>query len=276
MDIQPLSIDHLRRIEQYACDMKKEKELINSRINLLQTFLGALDNLNTGFEPGEAAKSYINRNLVAVRQAVVDAGCFSRITLGAPAAVGGSISRDLDPFEMIFVDWYGESLVPRVREVVERTLGVYEHLRDETGLVQLPIDAEGIDIESAIRRALRPVFDKREPESERVVQDAVATILRSIGIDFSREQETAPVGPRAFRPDIVMDKLNLAIEIKLAKQSHSASKIQEEVAADVAAYKTKWKRILFVIYDCGAITDPDRLQKENMKLFGVTILLVKH
>jgi hypothetical protein len=133
-----------------------------------------------------------------------------------------------------------------------------------------------IDIEAAIERALRPTFHSNPPSSEREVQDAVETILNALGIIFVREKEVAPVGPRAFHPDFTVPDIELAIEVKLATVTHSASAIQEEIAADISAYRTKWRHLLFVIYDNGVITDPYQMRRENMQHFGVNVVIVKH
>ena len=54
------------------------------------------------------------------------------------------------------------------------------------------------------------------------------------------------------------------------------SQIQEEINADISAYKTKWKNLLFVIYDLGVINDPYKFQTENIKLFGISVRVIKH
>jgi hypothetical protein len=197
------------------------------------------------------------------------------MTLSPPPAVGGLIARGIDPFTMIFENWYGKSLIPDITDMVEQAIGVYNHLKAETGLVQLRAP-EAIDIESAIERALRPSFRDLPPSSEREVQDAVENILNALGIEYVREREAAPVGPRAFYPDFTVRNLELAIEVKLATASHGASAIQEELAADISAYRTKWKHLLVVIYDSGVIVDPYQMRRENMKHFGVSVVIVKH
>jgi hypothetical protein len=64
--------------------------------------------------------------------------------------------------------------------------------------------------------------------------------------------------------------------VKLATEKHSPSAIQEEIAADITAYKTRWKHLLFVIYDTGVIADPYQMRRENMRLFGVSVVIIKH
>jgi hypothetical protein len=46
--------------------------------------------------------------------------------------------------------------------------------------------------------------------------------------------------------------------------------------ADITAYKQKWKRLMFIIYDVGVIDDPHRMIRENQRLFGISVLVVKH
>ena len=148
-------------------------------------------------------------------------------------------------------------------------------MQSDSGLVNLN-KKESIDIESAIERSLRPSFRSVSPSNEKDVQDSVENILNALGIVFTREKDAAPVGARAFKPDFVLDSLHLAIEVKLAKKGHGASAIQEEIAADITAYRTRWKHLMFVVYDLGEIADPHQLRRENMRLFGVSVIVIKH
>ena len=258
--------------------MKKSLSPLNLKIELLTAFRAAiLKWFNGKYEPSEkeSLRSYINRNLIAATTAVRDAGALKRIVIGPPPAIGGLVVENADPISMLFDNVYGHSVIPRVADMIDEAIGVYEHLRDETGLVRL-VSREAIDIEAAFERALRPYFRKGPPTVEKDVQDAVEIILNSLGVDFTREQETAPVGPRSFVPDFCVAGLDLAIEIKLAKLNHTASKIQEELAADISAYRTKWKHILVVIYDNGVISDPYKMRQENIKHFGVSVIIIKH
>ena len=102
------------------------------------------------------------------------------------------------------------------------------------------------------------------------------TIFNALGVVYVREKGVAPIGPRAFHPDFTVPDLDLAIEVKLATASHRASAIQEEIAADISAYRTKWRHLLIIIYDNGVITDPYQMRRDNMKYFGVSVIIVKH
>jgi hypothetical protein len=256
----------------------KNTVLIEKRLELLRKFHEALQrwsNDDFGSDGEEKVRSFINRNLVAARNAVYDAGTFKLINISAPPALGRGGITNIDPFENLFESFYGLSVIQSAMDAVEQAIGVYEHAQTEDGLVTLS-PKESIDIEAAIERTLRPSFRSAPPASERDVQDAVENILRALGVDFTRDRDVTPVGPKAFRPDFVVTSLDLAIEIKLAKPGHGPALIQEEVAADITGYKTKWRHLLVVIYDLGVIDDPHTMRVSNLKLFGVSVIVIKH
>lgn len=256
----------------------KNDPTIKERIKILQDFYDSLSQYlkNEGSaQEHQKSKSFINRNLAVAKQLVAEAGTLSTMTLSPPAAVGGPIARGVNPFDMIFMDWYGDSLIPYVIDMVEQAIGAYEHMDKNPDLFH-PQSREAIDIESSIERALRPMFRSTPPNNETEVQDAIENILNTLGVEFTRDREIATVGPRGFKPDFVINSMSLAIEVKLATKTHPANLVQEEIAADVSAYKTKWKRLLIVIYDNGVISDPYLMRRDNMKHFGVSIVIVKH
>jgi len=269
---------------------EKAPSLVQARIDLLTKFKDALvdwhrrtqelDDENVTLAasqrprpPGREtleARSFINRNLVAAKQAVEEAGVYCAVA----GSVGGSL-QNVDPFTNVFGAVFGESFVPGLLDQVDRAIGVYEHLAAKTGLVRV-VSSGPFDVETAIERALRLAFRSGPPANERAVQDQVEVILSSLGVEFTREQEVAPVGPRAFRPDFALTPMSLALEVKFTNDRHGASEAQEEISADITAFKTKWSRLLVVVYDVGVIEDPQRMRDDNMKHFGVSVLIVKH
>ena len=248
-----------------------------SRIALLESLRGLLVQWETKSLPAPRralVRSRINRLLPSAKQAVLDAGLSTRISLLLPSPAG--VARvPIDLLGLPFEQPDGESLIQYVLDRIDQAIGVYENLRDDTGLVRLSA-ASGLDIVGAIERALRPSFRHAPPASEQAVQDAVEVILNSLGVEFERDREVAPVAAKGFKPDFTVEEFSLAIEIKLATKSHRERAIQEELAADITGYGTKWRRLLAIVYDVGVIRDPGRLRRENMRLFGVTVVVVKH
>jgi len=162
-----------------------------------------------------------------------------------------------------------------VQNMVEQAIGVYEH-QAAGGEIIRPISKGTIEIVDAIQRALRPYFRLGPPDNERMVQDAIENILNAVGVEFTREMETAPGGAKSFRPDFVVQGEDLAIEVKLSKQGHGAKEIEEELAADITGYRTRWKLLLAVIYDLSEIADPHQFRQAHMKHYGVTVEIIKH
>ena len=217
----------------------------------------------------------LNKMLIPARKAVIDAGALRLMTIGPPPAVGGVVPQNIDPFENFFQEFWGISLIGTVLDSVDQAIGVYEQALEDPDLVNFK-SRDGLDIGTAIERTLRPSFRRSQPTCEKEVQDRIEDILNTLGVVFVRDKEVAPTGPRASRPDFTVEAMDLAIEAKLAKEGHGASAIQEEINADITAYKTKWKRLIFVIYDLGMIDNPQQMIRENQRLFGVSILVIKH
>jgi hypothetical protein len=261
--------------------IKNDGELslrIDARIKLLTEFREYAHRwYQEQYEPeGEAElRKRINKTLIPARMAVVQAGAIKLMTIGPPPAVGGVVPQNIDSFQNFFTNFYGISLIETVIDAVDQAIGVYEQALVGSDLVNFE-SKDALDIETAIERALRPSFRKHPPGKEVEVQDAIEDILNAVGVDFIRDKEVAPVGPRASRPDFTIEAMSLAIEVKLAKEGHGASDIQEEMNADITAYKTKWKRLIFVIYDLGVVADPHRMIRENQRLFGISVLVIKH
>ena len=251
---------------------------IDARISLLKEFLSLAQRWfdgDYGPDGSRRLRRRINRLLIPVRRAVLEAGAMKLITISPPPAVGGLVAGNTDPFRNFFEDFWGMSVIPTVIDLVDEAIGVYEFAAEGSDLISLE-RKEAIDVETAIERALRPSFRNTAPTKESQVQDAIENILNALGVDFVRDKEVAVTGPRASKPDFTAEELDLAIEVKLAKEGHEASKIQEEMNADIAAYKTKWRHVMFVIYDVGVIDNPHRMIRGNQRLFGVSVLIVKH
>ena len=189
--------------------------------------------------------------------------------------ISGNIQyRNVYLLDNIF-NWNGHyyEFIGEVPDHIDRAIGAYEAMLDGN----LEINSrQVIDIENAIERALRPCFRSSAPENEKVVQDAVETILRTLGVEFLREKESVTTGAKSSTPDFTIESEELAIEVKYSRDSRKIAILQEEMNADVAAYRVKWRRVLFIVYDNGLITDPHAFKLDNIRLFGVSVVVVKH
>jgi hypothetical protein len=255
--------DFLQRLTAYS--KAREKGWRGRRIDF------SLDSYETP-EDLAGLKSEINRRVVAVRRMVLEAGALKLVTYIDPP-VAGRGQHFVDVFENVFGGMHDHAFLPHALEQVERAIGAYQAMLVDPSLFATAKDS--LDIVGAVNRSLRPSF-ATPPDNERAVQDAVEQILRTLGVAYHRDKEVAPIGPTSFKPDFTIESLDLAIEIKLATRTHTATQIQRELAEDIAAYRTKWRHLLAIVYDCGEIRDPEQLKRENEAHFGVTVIITKH
>lgn len=106
--------------------------------------------------------------------------------------------------------------------------------------------AEGIL--EVLRDALPKAFDD-PPRSEKQVQSAVWAILRGYQARFQREHPTVRFLGKNFTPDFAPQLEELVVEVKYPTKTRPATRIREEIAADISAFRSKRRSIIFVIYD---------------------------
>ena len=129
-----------------------------------------------------------------------------------------------------------------------------------------------IEVLSAIRRALRPAF-REPPSSEKEVQDAVELILRARAVEFEREAQLKHA-TKKVKPDFVLPSLDMALEVKLCNSPRREKEIIEEIGADIVAYRTRYRVLLFVVYDVATIADKEAFQRGFSNEPGVLIEII--
>lgn len=119
-----------------------------------------------------------------------------------------------------------------------------------------------------------------EPEKEVEVQDNLERLFvgkgLSKGIDYDRESGKLEFSGKEYIPDFIVYKLNLCIEVKLLKAGRR-SRIIDEINADITAYRTRYEKQLFVVYDLGEIRDENEFRRdiENAGA-SIKVVIVKH
>jgi hypothetical protein len=129
--------------------------------------------------------------------------------------------------------------------------------------------------QSNLRRA---IFN--EPQKEVEVQNALEQLLigRGLvkGIDYDRETGRVKVSIKETVPDFILQKLGLAIEVKLSKTQSKSKEIVDEINADIRAYGREYAFTLFIVYDLGTIRDEVEFKQGLEIAGGVTVVVVKH
>ena len=99
-----------------------------------------------------------------------------------------------------------------------------------------------------LREALPKAF-REAPVNESQVQNSLDAILVGYGGRFRREHPTIRFLGKNFVADFAPQLEELIIELKYPTPTRPATRIREEMAADLSAYRAKGQNVLFVIYD---------------------------
>jgi hypothetical protein len=85
------------------------------------------DHFNGNYENQKEIKSKINYLLKPVQQLVLKADCLKLMTMAPPPAIGGMIMQNFNPFDMIFTNFWGISIIPDISDMIEQAIGQYEN-----------------------------------------------------------------------------------------------------------------------------------------------------
>ena len=125
--------------------------------------------------------------------------------------------------------------------------------------------------EHQLRKAIRT-----QPSKEKEVQDAFENLLIGADIPYGREVDRVEYSSRTYTPDFSLQKISLAVEVKLCNRSEREKELPEEINDDILAYQTKYQNLLFIVYDIGYIRDKDRFSGSFEEHQNVTVRIVKH
>ena len=95
-------------------------------------------------------------------------------------------------------------------------------------------------------------------------------------IPYGREVDKIEYSSKTYTPDFSLQKINLAVEVKLCSRAEREKELPKEINDDILAYQTKYQNLLFVIYDLGYIRDQDRFSGSFEEHQNVTIRVIKH
>ena len=160
--------------------------------------------------------------------------------------------------------------------------GVYADLLVLRSILENTIGTAGDE-----RRALTDFFQSKlrpamaeTPGYEKTVQDVVETLLIGRGLqkgqEYDRETGRVKLSAKESIPDFILPRLGEAVEIKLVKDRRRVSEVIDEINADIAAYRTKYRHLLFIVYDLGQIQDETEFRHGLENEPNVQVIVVKH
>lgn len=159
---------------------------------------------------------------------------------------------------------YMDTLWGTQKQVVEavalQTGILLTYLESATDFVEDEFDNFANFIRSKLRASIFAA-----PTKEVEVQNAIELLLigrnMTKGIDYDRETGKIEFSDKEYIPDFILPKMNLSVEVKLLRPGKKSS-IIDEINADITAYSTKYERLLFVVYDLGAIRDEAEFRRD--------------
>jgi hypothetical protein len=141
------------------------------------------------------------------------------------------------------------------------------------------VSASISEIQDLLTANLRKVIYD-EPKKEIEIQNAIEALLIGRGyqksIHYDRESGRIKFSGKEFIPDFTFPYLHTALEVKLVTERQQVSKCVEEMSADVPAYLSVYSKVLFCVYDVGAIRDVQEFQGGFERQDGVRIAVIKH
>jgi len=126
-------------------------------------------------------------------------------------------------------------------------------------------------VEKKLRKMIRP-----KPNHEKEIQIAFENLLIATGIPYSRETKKIEYSSKTYIPDFVIDKIEFAIEIKFCSNETKEKELIAQINDDILAYQTKYKNLMFIIYDLGFIRDVERFLYPFEKNQNVILRVIKH
>ena len=127
-------------------------------------------------------------------------------------------------------------------------------------------------VETKLRKAV-----KKQPHSEKEVQDIFEALVLGASIEYRREGPRIHYSGKEYIPDFTFAKLDLALEVKFCVKREAAKRIIAEINDDILAYGTEYGNQLFVVYDILQIGDVDEFCSSfEQRGQGVLVRVVKH
>lgn len=144
---------------------------------------------------------------------------------------------------------------------------VYE---DDNSIVEA---SELVAIINLAEKKLRKLI-RETPSREKEIQDKYEDLLLANDIDYAKEFPHIIYSSKQYIPDFSFERFSLAVEIKLCKNDEKS--LIAQLNDDIIAYKTKFKSVLFIIYDLGNIRDIDTFKQSFEQFDDIIVQIIKH
>ncbi len=210
------------------------------------------------------------------------------LTFGGPKGIRYDLTMSF-PKDLWWMAWGADSAEAATMwgTLLKEEFGLKDwKLEDSTafkeGLESVKVDWENVGKELLLSRILRMADNslrriiRAKPTQEKEIEYAFISLLVGGEIDFQTQTESIPYSSKFYRPDVTVPSVDLAVEFKLCKDVSREKILIAELNDDLVAYRTKFSKVLFVIYDLGFIRDTQLFSSSFEKTENVFVSIVKH
>lgn len=249
------------------------RQLVKEYAQLEKDFSSPIDDWSED-NPPVRLRIEINKLVVPVKVALRDVGLpFTATVLehGRPVEIDLTTELVCLPTYEGFRGW------DEVFDLLERAIGLYEfRIATGTSLHESTnnVDDEEWKLSQILDKALRPSF-QAPPRDETHIQEVLKGILLAAGFEFLTSH-TMPFGPTTVRPDFYFPSTGIALEVKYVR-GRNTGRVVGEMSDDVIRYEGGGaRRILFLVYDDGQISDVAEFVRPFAEHDNVRVQVVKH
>jgi hypothetical protein len=202
---------------------------------------------------------------------------YNDIAIQVAKELKGSVIFDIYDLDKV-KDW-ANVVRPQFRMYFDAVLGNVALLKSTLENTLDIKSEEIINLKNFLSTSLRKAV-LQSPDSEAYIQDTIEQLLigkgLAKGVDYDREVGRIKISVKEYKPDFILLKLDLALEVKLSKTKTKAKEIVDEINADIQAYGKGYGQLLFLVYDLGTIRDEDEFKNDIDNKQNIQLVVVKH
>jgi len=119
------------------------------KIDLLQKFDSYIERWvkgDYGEDGKECLRKEINELAPQAKIIVRETGCRKLISATPPPAIGGPALQNIDPFDMLFQNYYGMSFLFSLRDIIQQSIGVLKTGKLPTSTTNASLDIKEPDV----------------------------------------------------------------------------------------------------------------------------------
>lgn len=173
-------------------------------------------------------------------------------------------SRADVPIEQKLLETLFKTFWPQLEKTLKRVFP-YEHGEEAT---------RTDEVLNMISKNLRPNLGSSFPEDHDAVLQKLIAALKGAPLNFYPERREVKSKGKSHKADLSSQKSEIGITVRLCNSIRDIRDITEEIVAVAPHFRSRYKSMIFVIYDAGHACDETFLVKDPIR--AVHLVVIKH